>query len=79
MEKSLDQKIATIMTSMDGVSKKLMGEGYRKHDGNRETRTCHYCQKVGHLGKDCYKRQRAQANHEDEKLGNDHGPQSRPL
>lgn len=55
LEKSLDQKIAAIMTSIEGIPKKLIGEGNPKSNGGRETRTCHYCQKVGHLAKDCYK------------------------
>ena len=37
-----------------------MGDGSQKNDGNRETRTGHYCQKVDHLAKNCYKRQRDQ-------------------
>jgi hypothetical protein len=36
------------------------GRGTYGNNGNRETRSCHYCKKPGHLIKDCRARQRAE-------------------
>ena len=53
-DNSLDQKMSAMLTSLDELHKKG-AERRTRIDGNKETKTCHYYQKVGHLIKDCYK------------------------
>jgi len=47
----------------------------KKTQHHKRNVTCHYCQKLGHLFKDCYKRKRESGNQNGKKLKN-HGSTS---